>query len=1018
MSIIVPIPKDEEEHLPTEQLITSSSTSISAHQQQHQQTEPKQNLSQSISSEFKQRKALLSLKSTAQAAKVLKCKNILTLSNSNSNNNKKKNNYFAEKAPPGNNQSTSSSSSSVDEISIITDSSQHSKTSNGERYVLRSLNKLPSLFRRKKTYGVSDTVKENCLVPGAYPNERCEETSLRNSTESLKIIPRTTSKLSLSFNPLAVAEGSGGLKRQAESTLSLLSSEDYKPKKLRTMSMYDRQYPQSDDRPISNGYLSSRNSSASGHNDDNNVLTNANNYYSSSAALSGANGGGSSNAILHAPSMASLCNIGNTCYLNSVVYTLRFAPLFLHNLHHLVVDLANIQQNIGKHRAKSSSLGRNISGMHMENARSWSSKDLASLETFGANGGGGSGSGGQCETQKSSQQVATEKLHELYKSLHHNEIAETTEPFHADTFLHAIQEVSAIFEGNQQQDAHEFLMCVLDSIRETCQALIKAISDCPDVIVNGCVSLPEHVSDSSPEQNHINHNSSVNNNNNNNNNSNNTSSSKISTTNIMKTSFFNRKPKRKDEAKNSKNQRLQSPLKDNSQQQQLQQQAHPPVTISNSGVFSNNTGSDQTDLKSSSPSGDDELMPIKDKERLAEKIKKLGLDFFTEDFEGMTVSTTKCLSCETVTEQKETMIDIAVPVPISGYTDTSNSFIQNSCITREYFRDKNKYRCEQCTGYTEAIRSISYEVLPRLLVIQLSRFSGGMEKINSYIPTPFTMQCFCAKCEQRDSNNKLHAYKLYSVITHVGATMSVGHYIAYTCSLDWASDYINCPKDKRRQHTTACNGSPNSSSSAGIPTRPPASSSSSLTSTSTGLMKKIKFGRNKASSSGDMSSKSNLKNLNGQTSKSITNGIEKLSMNTTCHSVDCCASRLRTNNSRSSSYSSSSNSYSNGPITNNGWSDLVDDNPNISQTQMSLNNSSSYSYMLGYGSTGRSKSNSSSNNAEPIWYMCDDDKIKAMTQREFEELLSPTRKITITPYLLFYARFDLQKQSAASDCGM
>ncbi|XP_055924007.1 ubiquitin carboxyl-terminal hydrolase 1 [Eupeodes corollae] len=1013
MSITVPKPKDEEEHLPTEQLITSSLNLKT------QQTEPKQN-TQLISSDFKQRKALLSLKhsTVTQASQkqlpkktvtTFKCKNILTLSNNTNQKNK-----FQETSE--NNAQTTL----IDDISIVTETASSSllstsKTS-AERYALRTLNKIPSFFRRKKTYGgnsSSDTIKENCLVPGACSNdhsEKSEKSSIRNTIETK--ITRTASKLSLSFNPLAGGLGGGGgsvsgVKRPADTTLSSTSSEAVKPKKLRTMSMYDRQYTSSDDRPITNGYLSSRNSSA-GHNDDNNVLTNANNYYSSSATLSsGANGG--SNAILHAPSMASLCNIGNTCYLNSVVYTLRFAPLFLHNLHHLVVDLANIQQNIGKNRAKSSSLGRNISGMHMENARSWSSKDLASLENYG-----------QCETQKSSQQVATEKLHDLYKSLHHNEISETTEPFHADKFLHAIQEVSAIFEGNQQQDAHEFLMCVLDSIRETCQTLIKSISDCPDVIINGCVSLPEHITDSPPEQNHINHSSSVinnNNNNNNNNSSSNSTSSSKNATNIIKTSFFTRKPKRKDEAKNAKNQRLQSPLKDNVQQQQQQlpqlytQSFGDGVAINSGSVFGN-SGSDKIDSKNASPSGDDEVMPIKDKERLAEKIKKLGLDFFTEDFEGMTVSTTKCLSCETVTEQKETMIDIAVPVPISGYTDTSNSFIQNSCITREYFREKNKYRCEQCTGYTEAIRSISYEVLPRLLVIQLSRFSGGMEKINSFIPTPFTMQCFCAKCEQRDSNNKLHSYKLYSVITHVGATMSVGHYIAYTCSLDWASDYINCPKDKRRHQT--CNGSPNSSSSAAAPPRPPPSSSSSL-STSTGLIKKIKFGRNKASSSGDMS-KSNTKNLNGQTSKSITNGIEKLSMNTTCHSVDCCASRLRTNNSRSSSYSSSSNSYSNGPTRNGGWSDLVDESSNQPQTNGAHNNSS-YSYMLGHGSTGRSKSNSSSN-AEPIWYMCDDDKIKAMTQREFEELLSPIRKITITPYLLFYARFDLQKQSVASDCGM
>ena len=38
-------------------------------------------------------------------------------------------------------------------------------------------------------------------------------------------------------------------------------------------------------------------------------------------------------------SVASLCNLGNTCFLNSVLYTLRFTPGFLHNLHHLTADL-------------------------------------------------------------------------------------------------------------------------------------------------------------------------------------------------------------------------------------------------------------------------------------------------------------------------------------------------------------------------------------------------------------------------------------------------------------------------------------------------------------------------------------------------------------------------------------------------------------------------------------------------------------------------------------------------------
>lgn len=69
--------------------------------------------------------------------------------------------------------------------------------------------------------------------------------------------------------------------------------------------------------------------------------------------------GGSNNSI------ATLCNIGNSCYLNSVIYTLRFAPYFLHKLHHLCDDMHYVYQKIGQNKLKSSSLGRNVSGLQV-----------------------------------------------------------------------------------------------------------------------------------------------------------------------------------------------------------------------------------------------------------------------------------------------------------------------------------------------------------------------------------------------------------------------------------------------------------------------------------------------------------------------------------------------------------------------------------------------------------------------------------------------------------------------------
>ena len=87
------------------------------------------------------------------------------------------------------------------------------------------------------------------------------------------------------------------------------------------------------------------------------------------------------------------------------------------------------------------------------------------------------------------------------------------------------------------------------------------------------------------------------------------------------------------------------------------------------------------------------------------------------------------------------------------------------------------------------------------------------------MPTPLTLQCFCEECNP-DQNHRggsarapesRHVYKLYSVIMHQGATMTAGHYIAYTKVPDDSmfAEYYRCDRDCKRQNMSQGGSSSN-----------------------------------------------------------------------------------------------------------------------------------------------------------------------------------------------------------------
>ncbi|KAG8228740.1 hypothetical protein J437_LFUL007075 [Ladona fulva] len=592
---------------------------------------------------------------------------------------------------------------------------------------------------------------------------------------------------------------------------------------------------------------------------------------------------------------AALCNLGNTCFLNSVLYTLRFAPCFLHNLHHLVMDVQKIYGKEGN-----GSLSRSTVRENMMDGSQTSRK-----------------------FEKSKVQVVTEKLHELYISLHTAEKKESNEPFQPDSFLHALRDVNPIFEGNQQHDAHELLMCLLNNIRDTCQQLATAQAEFQGPSLE--LELPGSSSSSST-----------------------TSSSSSHGAWKMHKSWKRKK---------NKSSGISISLKG---KKKYEEKAVDEVPSNPSVGLDANC--DQSTYSSDT------------KEKVSPVHNPSVLNFISGDFEGVTLLRTKCLECEHVTEQRETFCDICVPIT-ADYTSESgelpirpNDIFRSAILASENLRDLNKYWCEQCLSYNEACRTVRYESLPRLLILQLKRFSAQpsehvgshlgsriwpmtcMYKVKNYMPTPLTLDCFCETCRLSETGTPPHSYRLYGVIMHIGSTIASGHYVSYVRVSQSEYDYYQCDHDQ-------CTGTEGSGGVLNCGKRIGGSGS-----TNTGGL--FKFFKPKQADFTRHSGQGNM-----------------------CRSINCCSMKI--NRAALAAFSRGYGPFTHSPNTSS-YGHTNENRTGLRQTHAKEPSPSVVDASV----------------PEDPWLVCDDETIQPLTRKEFEEILAPRASTVtaLTPYLLFYAK--------------
>ncbi|XP_018546331.1 ubiquitin carboxyl-terminal hydrolase 1 isoform X3 [Lates calcarifer] len=235
----------------------------------------------------------------------------------------------------------------------------------------------------------------------------------------------------------------------------------------------------------------------------------------------------------------------------------------------------------------------------------------------------------------------------------------------------------------------------------------------------------------------------------------------------------------------------------------------------------------QSDKKSQNEKNSDERSPQNMAEDKRAMKHQEGLDLMERLFQGRLVLRTRCLECESFTERREDFQDISVPVlddQPSSPDDLSEvspdpkpelktlkwAIAQFASVER--IAGEDKYFCETCHHYTEAERSLLFDKTPEVITIHLKRFSAnsleldpyaGLSKVNTPLQTPLTLSLeeWCT----HPSSTKGQHYELFAVVMHSGVTISSGHYTAYIRMSDlkdvklWQQDRKEAEKEEEEE---------------------------------------------------------------------------------------------------------------------------------------------------------------------------------------------------------------------------
>ena len=153
-----------------------------------------------------------------------------------------------------------------------------------------------------------------------------------------------------------------------------------------------------------------------------------------------------------------------------------------------------------------------------------------------------------------------------------------------------------------------------------------------------------------------------------------------------------------------------------------------------------------------------------------------GTGWVHDIFEGVLVSETKCLTCETASQRDETFLDLSI--------DLEEHSSVTACLQKfsaeEMLCERNKFHCDHCGGLQEAEKRMKIKRLPKVLALHLKRFKytedySRLQKLFHRVVYPYHLRMFNTTNDAEDPDR---LYELYAVVVHIGGNAYHGHYVS------------------------------------------------------------------------------------------------------------------------------------------------------------------------------------------------------------------------------------------------